>query len=89
MSALPPAPTPADALRAIIARATVIQERGKPVLVVEAPPDLLDFLAAFEADREDFEENGDDEDGYDVLPQGWNENMIRTIADPNMRGTHD
>ncbi|PCJ57868.1 MAG: hypothetical protein COA65_08985 [Rhodospirillaceae bacterium] len=54
--------TPERAIREIIARSDLCDLCGRNVLVTEATPELLDYLAGFEADQEDREENADLED---------------------------
>jgi len=55
--------TPRRAIAELISRGDIAQLGGGHVLVSELSPALLEYLAAFDAVYEDFEDEGLDEDG--------------------------
>ena len=55
--------TPRRAIAELIARGDIAQLGGGHVLVSELSTELLEYLSAFDADLEDFEDEGLDEDG--------------------------
>jgi hypothetical protein len=55
--------TPERALRELIEKGDIAQVGGEHVLVSELSYELLEYIAAFDADQEDIEDEGLDEDG--------------------------
>ena len=66
------------ALRLIVDAAEVVQAGAFDYLVIPATPELIDALAAFEADAEDAEDDDPAEDGHD---SEWDEADRSGIGD--------
>lgn len=83
-AALPPSTDERRALHDICAFADMLQLPEGAFLLVPASPALLDVLAAFDADREDFEDGGDDE-----LSMGAREDINGTVWLPGQPVAHE